>query len=152
MKKRFEIEGVAIFFFGVLTAVFALQMPVGTFRAAGSGLFPLCLGMLLMGLSGIWIMKSLINPVSEKSEADPSVSGSTIQIICYLGVIILAVLLLRFIGYLLFCAFLMLLLLIVLGIKSPTRAMLLAISTAIASYLLFVRWLQVPLPKGWLGL
>src|SRR4030042_840368 len=98
MKKRFEIEGVAIFFFGVLTAVFALQMPVGTFRAAGSGLFPLCLGMLLMGLSGVWIMKSLINPVSEKSEADSSVSGSTIQIICYLGVIILAVLLLRFIA------------------------------------------------------
>lgn len=152
MKKRFEIDGVAIFFFGLLTVIFALQMPVGTFRAAGSGLFPLCLGMLLMGLSGIWIMKSLIKPVSKKPGADSSVSGSTVQIIYYLGAIVLAVLLLRFIGYLLFCAFLMLLLLIALGIKSPARAMLLAMSTAIASYLLFVRWLQVPLPKGWPGL
>jgi hypothetical protein len=37
------IEGVVLFLCGGGTVALSLQMPIGTFRMAGSGLFPLCL-------------------------------------------------------------------------------------------------------------
>jgi hypothetical protein len=51
------IVGIVIFLFGAMTALLSLRMPIGTFRMAGTGMFPLCLGILLMILSGIFILK-----------------------------------------------------------------------------------------------
>ena len=48
MKRDEIIEGVVLFLCGAGTVALSLQMPIGTFRMAGSGLFPLCLGIALM--------------------------------------------------------------------------------------------------------
>ena len=55
MKRSEALGGGVIFLFGAVTAVLSLQMPIGSFRAAGSGLFPLCLGILLMALSAAYV-------------------------------------------------------------------------------------------------
>jgi hypothetical protein len=51
LKKDEAIVGVIIFLFGGVTVLLSLKMPIGIFRMAGTGMFPLILGILLMILS-----------------------------------------------------------------------------------------------------
>lgn len=63
--KKDELVGCGIvFFFGGITAFLSLRMPLGTFRMAGSGLFPLCLGILLMVLSFLFLLNLLVAKAS----------------------------------------------------------------------------------------
>lgn len=57
MKRDETIGGIVLLLFGMVTIILALRMPIGTFRMAGTGMFPLFLGILLMFLSGIFILK-----------------------------------------------------------------------------------------------
>ena len=151
--KRVEVaSGVVLFLVGSVTALLSLKMRVGSFRAAGSGLFPLCLGLLLMGLSAACLLKSLQKTAPGKTAPGPAGAGAARQVALYVGAIVVAILLLSRIGYPLFCAMLLLALLRILGMKNWLHAGLLAILTAVVSYMLFVRWLLIPLPKGWIGL
>lgn len=72
--KRSEIIGGGIFFCGVMTVVLSLQMPIGTLRMAGSGLFPLCLGIALMLLALLYLANLLFQKDAkqqpQKVEAD----------------------------------------------------------------------------------
>jgi putative tricarboxylic transport membrane protein len=146
--------GFVVFLFGTITAYLSLKMQIGTFRMAGPGLFPLCLGVLLMILSGILIMKTLFGAGREtaqkRSETRPA--GSAGQVILFMGAIVVAVLLLQPLGYLFVSFMLLILLLRILGVKPWYRSVLLSLSAALFSYFLFVQWLKIPLPKGWVGL
>jgi hypothetical protein len=55
-------------------------------------------------------------------------------------------------GYPLISFLLMVALLRILGTRRWTVNILLSLVTAAASYFLFVGWLQIPLPKGWIGI
>ena len=70
----------------------------------------------------------------------------------FLGVMVLATLSLNSLGYPLTSFLLMVFLLRSLGIKRWLFIIVLSLATAVGSYLLFVQWLKIPLPKGWLGL
>ena len=59
--KQNDVQGAVVFFvFGAITTILSLQMPIGSLRAAGSGLFPLGLGILLMVLSSAFIHESAL--------------------------------------------------------------------------------------------
>ena len=139
--------------FGAVTAYFSLRMPVGTFRTAGSGLFPLGLGILLMGLSIVLLIKAGAQrkPVAEKKPSD-ELSQPTKQVILFTSAIALAILLFKELGYPLMSFLLLLALLRILGVKSWAYSLSLSLLTATGAYFLFVVWLQIPLPKGWIGL
>lgn len=139
--------------FGAVTAYFSLRMPVGTFRAAGSGLFPLGLGILLMGLSIVLLIKAGAQrkPVAEKKPSD-ELSQSAKQVILFTSAIALAILLFKELGYPLMSFLLLLALLRILGVRSWAYSLSLSLLTATGAYFLFVVWLQIPLPKGWIGL
>ena len=49
--------GIVLFLFGAVTTLLSFRMPLGTFRNAGTGLFPLILGILLMFLSGLFLLR-----------------------------------------------------------------------------------------------
>ncbi len=68
MNRDEAIGGILIFLFGAATAYFSANASIGTFRAAGSGLFPLGLGILLMGLSIVLLIKAYVQgkPIREK--------------------------------------------------------------------------------------
>jgi hypothetical protein len=55
-------------------------------------------------------------------------------------------------GYPLIAFLLMVSLLKILGMKRWSINILWSLTTAAASYFLFVQWLKIPLPKGWLGI
>ena len=143
-----------IFLFGAITALLSLKMPLGTFRMAGTGMFPLCLGILLMILSGIFILRIFMgskeNQVKKEVSVEPSESPA--QLILFLGAMVLATLLFNQLGYPVISFLLMVALLRILGIKHWGRNILISVVTAVGSYFLFVKWLDIPMPKGWIGL
>ena len=154
MKKDEAIVGIVIFLFGGLTALLSLRMPVGTFRMAGTGMFPLFLGILLMILSGIFILRIFFEGKEKqvKKEASVESSESPIQLILFLGAMALATLFLNQLGYPLISLLLMVALLRILGIKRWGLNILISVVTAVGSYFLFVKWLDIPMPKGWVGI
>jgi hypothetical protein len=121
---------------------------------AGTGLFPLCLGILLMILSGIFISRILLQAKEDqiKKRASVETPNSPVQLILFLGAIILVTFFFNQLGFPLSSFLLMLALVRILGVKNWRLSLPLSLITAIACYLLFVQWLKIPLPKGWIGL
>jgi putative tricarboxylic transport membrane protein len=154
LKKDETIVGIVIFLFGAVTAVLSLKMPIGTFRMAGTGMFPLLLGILLMILSGIFVLKIFPKGMAAKVKKEPSPesSGSPIQLVLFLGTMVLATLFFNQLGYPLISFLLMLGLLRILGIKRWGLNILISVVAAVGSYFLFVKWLDIPMPKGWIGI
>jgi hypothetical protein len=154
LKKDEAIVGIVIFFFGAITALLSLRMPIGTFRMGGTGLFPLCLGIILMILSGAFILKIHFQGKAGqvKKEAPIESSESPIQLILFLGTMALATLFFNQLGYPLISFLLMMALLRILGMKRLGLNILISVVTAVGSYFLFVQWLNIPMPKGWIGI
>ena len=144
---------VALLLFGGITALLSLQLPVGSLRGPGSGFFPLALGLTLMALAGAHILQLHYVPSTPATEpeAPRGPAGSTGRVVRFVGVVAIATALLEPLGYPLVSLLLMLALLRGLGIRRWRVSGLIALLTATAAYLLFVRWLNIPLPKGWLG-
>ncbi len=145
--------GVVVFLFGAITILFSLKMPIGTFRMAGTGMFPLILGILLMILSGTFVLRIFFwKEERVKNEASVESSGSPAQLILFLSTMVLATLFFNQLGYPLTSFLLMLALLKVLRVKRWGLNILISVVTAVGSYFLFVKWLEIPMPKGWIGL
>jgi len=141
-----------ILLFGTATALASLQLPLGTFRMAGSGLIPLCLGLLLMALSAVHLLQILFrrNESGQGQKApDPA---SLIPVLLFAGSMVLAALFLKIIGYFLVSFLLVFSLLSILGARRWLFNAVLAFAMAVAAHLLFVQWLKIPLPRGWTGL
>ncbi len=154
MNRDEILPGIVIFLFGATTTLLSLTMNLGTFRMAGTGMFPLCLGILLMILSGVFLLKIFSQGQGKQREKETSVesSGSSRQLILFLGAMVLATLFFNRLGYPLTSFLLMVALLRVLRIKGWGRNILISVVTAAGSYFLFVKWLDIPMPKGWIGL
>ncbi len=140
--------------FGAATALLSLTLPIGTFRAAGSGLFPLCLGLLLMALASIFLINLRVQtpPQARPDAAPPAAPESPRQVLLFLGTSALAILLLDPLGYPLSALFLLVALLRILGITQWRMNLLISSVTTGVAYLIFVHWLKIPLPMGWLDL
>lgn len=74
------------------------------------------------------------------------------QLILFFGTMVLATASIKQLGYPLTSFLLMVALLRILGTKHWGFILLLSFVTAVISYFLFVQWLKIPLPKGWMGL
>lgn len=146
--------GALIFLFGMLTAYLSSRMEIGTLRAAGPGLFPLWLGILLMALSGTYTIGIVLRSRREnRTEPEsPEVSTSNRPVVFFLAAMASAVVLLGVGGYAVTAFVLVLALLQILGMKRWRSNILIALLAGGVSYFLFVRWLKIPFPKGWLGL
>jgi hypothetical protein len=154
LKRDEIIGGIILFIFGGITVLLSLQMPIGTFRAAGTGLFPLILGIFLLILSGVFLLNLFLRKKKELGKKDPEmkIHGSARNVILFLGTMALATLFLNPLGYPLISFLLMVALLRILGTRRWTLNILLSLVTAAAAYFLFVGWLKIPLPKGWIGI
>jgi len=153
--NRDEIAGgIVIFLFGMATALLSLGMPIGTFRMAGTGMFPLLLGILLMSLSCLFVFKLLYQGKKTivKRDSVAMVSGPPVQLILFFGTMVLATAFFNQLGYPLTSFLLLLMLLRTLGMKRWTFNIFLSFMTAVVCYFLFVQWLKIPLPKGWIGI
>jgi len=154
LNRNEIMGGIVIFLFGAVTTLLSIRMPIGTFRKSGTGLFPLCLGILLMTLSALFLFKLFLKKreTHEKIGKATEIPGSTKILIFFFGTMVLITFFFNRLGYPLSSFLLMLALLRILGTKKWTLSLPLSFVTAIVCYLLFVQWLKIPLPKGWMGL
>ena len=154
MKKDEGIGAIILLLFGCLTVILSLRMPLGTFRMAGTGLFPFCLGILLMILSSLFLLKLYVQgkKPSGMKERSAELPGSPGPLGLFFGAMVLATLFFNTFGYPLVSFLLMLSLLRILGMNRWGVNILISAVTTAGSYFLFVQWLQIPLPKGWIGL
>ncbi len=152
MKRDDLLSSVIFFLFGGVAVALSCRMPVGTFRAAGSGLFPLLLGMLLMLLSALFFLKSLRLNAAAGETCPVKQRELLLPVVVFMAIMAAAVLLLTPLGYPAVSFLLMVGLLRTLGFKRWPLNLGLSALTAAGSYLLFVRWLSIPLPKGFMGL
>ena len=145
---------VLVFLFGGITMLLSLKLPLGTLRAPGSGFFPLLLGLILMGLAACHILQLSLatRKLATGPEGQRGPAGSAQRVLLFMGAVGIATALLDPLGYLLVSFLLMLALLHLLGMRGWQVSLVIAVVTAGASYILFVRWLQIPLPVGWIGL
>jgi len=143
----------ALLLFGLVTTLLSLQLPIGTLHAPGSGLFPLALGLILMGLAVCHLLElHLTAPKPSTGTEAHRDDGSAWRVLAFMGVMIFGTALLTVLGFPLVAFLLMAGLLYLLGVQRWQHVVLIALCSAVASYVLFVRWLQIPLPKGWIGL
>lgn len=140
---------IALFLFGGVTVALSLQLPFGSLRMPGSGLFPFALGLALMALAAFQAVQ--IRLAMPKSAPAAESRGATRRVALFMGAVALATALLKTLGYAPVAFLLMLALLRVLGVRWQTAGLIALISAA-ASHVVFVVWLKIPLPAaGWPG-
>ncbi len=143
---------ILLLLFGVVTAALSVHIRVGTFRAPGSGFFPFYLGLLLALLAAIHLAQSRRRGRDLPAEMSAAAQqGSWQRVLLFLGATVLATGLFTVIGYPLAAFILMALLLYLLGVRRWAQCLAIALCAAGASYALFVRWLQIPLPTAGFG-
>jgi putative tricarboxylic transport membrane protein len=154
MKRDVMIEGCVLFLCGAVTAVLSLEMPIGAFRMAGSGLFPLCLGIALMLLALLYLATLLFQEDEKRQSPKTAVAspGAMGRMLLFLGASALATLCLNILGYPVTSFLFMMALLAILGVRQPVLLVSLPLLTAAGSYLVFIQFLRIPLPKGLIGL
>ncbi len=150
---------IALFAFGAVTTLLSLMLHLGTLRAPDSGFFPLVLGVLLMVLAAIHgvqlhLAKAPAPPAAPAppvAPAPPAAEGSTLKVVLFVGAVALATALFDTLGYTLVSFLLMLGLLQVLGVRKWYVSGGIALVSAAAAQVVFVHWLKIPLPAGWLS-
>lgn len=154
MNRNDALGGALIFLFGALTIYLSLRMPLGTFRAAGPGLFPLCLGLLLVVLSSIFTLAAVMRLRRDRRQEGktPAGTGSVTPVIGFMAVIAFAAIFLELLGYAPTAFIVVMALLQILGGGYWRRNLLIALAAGAVSHFLFVQWLQIPFTQGVLGL
>jgi putative tricarboxylic transport membrane protein len=153
LKRDEIIGGIVIFLFGAVTTLLSLRMPIGTFRSAGTGMFPLILGILLMFLSVLFLLRLYLKKQAMREKlSEGGIPESSKPLILFFGTMVLVTLLFNRLGYPLSSFLLMFALLRILGVKRWRFNLPLSFITAAVCYFLFVQWLKIPLPKGWIGI
>jgi putative tricarboxylic transport membrane protein len=125
------------------------KLPMGSAAKPGAGLFPLLVGVSLLGLSLAILIWALRNKNTAAKDQEPFPEGKDRQRVLALGgILALFVLLLKPLGYGICSAALMAAVLRFLGLRSWGRILLISLATAAISFYLFDALLGVPLPRG----
>jgi hypothetical protein len=125
------------------------RLPMGSAAKPGAGLFPLLVGISLLGLSLALFITSLKGKGISEKDQEPFPEGKDRRRVLAVAVsLALFALLLNPLGYGLCSAALMAAILRLLGLRSWGRIILISVVTAAVSFCLFDFLLGVPLPKG----
>ena len=153
MNRNESAGGIVLFLLGAVTTLLSLSMPIGTFRKSGTGMFPLILGILLMFLSGLFLLRLFLKTQATRETLSAGeLPASSKQLLLFFGTMVLVTLFFNRLGYPLSSFLVMVVLLKILGMKRWSSNILISLPTAVVCYFLFVQWLKIPLPKGWIGL
>lgn len=149
MKKHDLISGVLFFCFGLYISLYSPQFGLGGLHSPGSGFMPFLTGLIICGFSAFIVLRAFF---------DKTDHGEKIWSRVKLPKLVLTMLMLVAYSFLLqplgffICTFLLIFFLMrYLGLQTWRRTILGALFSSTLSYLLFVTWLKVELPKGILG-
>ena len=149
MRRADQVSGVLLLLFGAGFIVGGRQFPYWTPNGPGSGFLPFWLGLVMAGLATILVVRA-------SRQAEPGASwlpGG--RALARLVVVIVATMVfiwvLPILGMTVTTAVFMVVLLRFLEGHTWTATLGVAVATAAANWLVFIRWLNVPFPPGLLG-
>jgi len=143
--------GVLLLLVSVYLVVSGLELEYTLEDAPGPGFLPFWAGVIL-GLSAIFLVAgTLVQPKKKMKEDNPLTGRGMAVIISVLGASVMAVLLTRILGLVLSMGLLAAMLVRILGSRSWLTVGGMALAIPVVFYLLFIKWLGVPFPKGFLG-
>ncbi|MCT2581863.1 tripartite tricarboxylate transporter TctB family protein [Actinophytocola gossypii] len=147
----------ALLVLGVLYGVLALDEGLGTPAESGAGFFPFVVAIVLV-LASVTVLvghRRAATPDEEpenEPEPDPDADVSWWRVGGVLLAALLVPLLADTVGMVVTLSVSLVLIAKVMGVRRWSRAVLLGVAFGAATWLIFVRWLWVPLPAGTLGL
>ncbi|HHT01235.1 MAG TPA: tripartite tricarboxylate transporter TctB family protein [Firmicutes bacterium] len=149
MKKGDLIGGVISVLFGLVVVFEASKLPYWGAQGFGPGFVPLWSGVVII-VGGL-----LLFGAAWRMPADPPVTpdpAGKMRLLLTAGTVVVAALLMPYLGFAVSMFLLVAVLVRGLGKHSWLVVGISSFLTAAAVYLVFVRWLMVPLPAGMLGL
>ena len=147
--RALPIVSLCFLLLGIVYLADNSKLPMGSAAKPGAGLFPLWVGVSLLGLSLALFLWSLRTKNISAIDQEPFPVGKDRWRVLAVGAsVALFVLLLRPLGYGLCSAALMAAILRSLGLRSWGRILLISLATAAVSFYLFDALLGVPLPRG----
>ena len=135
---------------GVLTG-WSVKYPVGGIANPGPGLYPLVLGLLLMFLSLVLLAQELKAGLSKGGVAGLTVSSRLKKVGYVIGVLIAAIFVFEWAGYLVTIFSFMFLLALAGGVQRWKKGLVISILTVGGVYVVFVVLLEQELPHGFFG-
>jgi len=151
MKYSDLISGIFWLVIGFLFTIWSTHYQIGNLIRPGSGLLPLCLGVLLIFLSLIFLLgqakKSFVDKGKVRFFPTP---GGWKKVAYTVLILILATFTFEKLGYLLTVFLLIIFLMLGAEFKSWKRILLASFFTSLGVYLVFVLLLEQPLPRGFL--
>jgi putative tricarboxylic transport membrane protein len=159
MNKNVLFTG-TILVVGVIYWVMALQMPLGSIAYPGPGFYPSAVGGFLIVTAAVCFGIALVGAKKEKpatasSAPEPSkpsykklAVSPTMQL---LALLVFYAGSLPYLGFPLAVSVLLLLAMRIFGYRRWLRSVLITALIVAVSYVTFVYWLSVPLPRGFLG-
>lgn len=152
MRSPDFISGVFWLCLGLLLSLWSTQYQIGNLIQPGAGFLPLILGILLILLSLILLGQAKKSSRTPQGLAFSILPGGWKKVVYTVSIMLLATFLFETIGYLL--TFFLLLILLMQG-AGPQRwrtTLLIAFFSALSIYMIFVLLLKQQLPKGLLGI
>lgn len=136
---------------GVYTCFESLGLSLGSLGNPGAGFLPFILGTSLICLSIILLLRSK-KETKASNESTPRVKDWRRRVIYVVIVMLGYVLLLEPLGFVLCSLLLMGFLMRALEPQKWLAVIIVAVGITITTYFLFIRWLHVPLPRGFFGI
>lgn len=155
MEKRGDFfSGIVLAAFSVGYIIYAFHYPWGSLANPGPGFLPSILGIVLLILSlNLVLRRPEGREQGNSEEAAAQVEGTSgwkreLKPLLTVLAVIVYIFLLPWIGYLMDSVFLMLSGIKIAGERSWLKPLVVTLGVSIFTYLLFVAWLEVPLPRG----
>jgi len=146
------IGGLFWFGMGLLLSLWATRYQIGSLIEPGPGFLPLVLGLLLILLSFILLARGIMSSRVSERKPTPFLLAGWKKGAYTVVILLLGAFFFERIGYLLTFFLLVLFLMRGAGAQSWKRTVLVAFCSALGVYLVFVRLLEQPLPRGLLGM
>lgn len=148
MLREKNFIGAFVFFFVGTFAVFeGWRMNLGTLLNPGAGFFPFYLGIILSFLSILLFYKEVRSRFAE-TRNPIEIAGRWKRLLFALALFVSYAFALNSVGFIICSIVLLILLCRVVEGCSWRSALLISIICAVVSYLVFAKYLGVPLPKG----
>lgn len=151
MRRPYQVTGLVFLAFAGYAFLESQGFRYFTSIGPGPGFFPYWLSLLLGGLGALMVVQaSLTEPEPAPPDLVPG-PGGVFRIGAVIAVLIATILLLEPLGFRLTMLGLFLFVLIVVGRHKLPIAVVIALLGSFGGHHLFVRWLNIPLPRGWFG-
>lgn len=152
MKIPYQITGALLALFGVFMTYQSFLLRFYTPQGPGPGLLPLFTSILIAILGAVMFFRATLR-VSEPMPEDffPPMEGA-VRILALLGASIAFAVLMAPLGFIASAFAFLVFVLFVVGREKPLIVIAIALLGSVGVYLVFARWLQIPLPRGVFGI